>query len=543
VTIIIFLGNSTNLKLYKILRYIRICEVPDFFFEQMKPHKHSVENITMNISQLLSFQWLLLFSITSFITSVPATRFNNIPRLGLLELQDPLNIVSNTVSEDFQTFYYNQTLDHFNYRPDSYAKFLQRYFINFKYWCGTNATAPIFAYFGDEAALDSQVPAIGFLTDNAAKFNALLVYIEHRYYGQSNPDGSMEKSLENADSRGYFNSEQAIADYAAIILHIKKTYLASYSPVIVIGGSYGGMLASWFRLKYPHIALGALASSAPILYFDDITPQNSYYSVVTKDFKEASVTCYQTIKDSWPEIDKVANEPNGLATLSKKFNTCKPLTDESELTNYLETVYASVAQYNRPPRYPVTVVCGGIDAAPFGTDILSKIFAGVVAYAGNNTCYVNQPSNTSETSLGWAWQTCSEMVIPIGIENNTMFPSDPFNLTEFIEGCTNFYGVPPRPHWVTTYYGGHDIKLILKRFASNIIFSNGLRDPYSSGGVLENISDSVVAVHTVNGSHCLDILTANSSDPPWLVMQRKEEVRIIEEWIAMYNADLQAFMR
>ena len=45
------------------------------------------------------------------------------------------------------------------------------------------------------------------------------------------------------------------------------------------------MLASWFRLKYPHLALGALASSAPILYFDNITPQNGYFSVVTKDFR------------------------------------------------------------------------------------------------------------------------------------------------------------------------------------------------------------------------------------------------------------------
>jgi hypothetical protein len=45
------------------------------------------------------------------------------------------------------------------------------------------------------------------------------------------------------------------------------------------------VLAAWFRLKYPHVVLGSLASSAPILYFDDISPQAGYYSLVTKDFK------------------------------------------------------------------------------------------------------------------------------------------------------------------------------------------------------------------------------------------------------------------
>lgn len=45
------------------------------------------------------------------------------------------------------------------------------------------------------------------------------------------------------------------------------------------------VLATWFRLKYPHLAIGALASSAPILYFDNMTPQNAYYSVVKRDFR------------------------------------------------------------------------------------------------------------------------------------------------------------------------------------------------------------------------------------------------------------------
>ncbi|KAJ0663787.1 putative lysosomal Pro-Xaa carboxypeptidase [Helianthus annuus] len=44
------------------------------------------------------------------------------------------------------------------------------------------------------------------------------------------------------------------------------------------------VLASWFRLKYPHIAYGALAASAPILYFKGLTPENAYDRVVSNDF-------------------------------------------------------------------------------------------------------------------------------------------------------------------------------------------------------------------------------------------------------------------
>jgi lysosomal Pro-X carboxypeptidase len=50
----------------------------------------------------------------------------------------------------------------------------------------------------------------------------------------------MKEALKNASTRGYFNSAQAIADYAAVLLHIKKKLSAQNSPIIVVGGSYGG---------------------------------------------------------------------------------------------------------------------------------------------------------------------------------------------------------------------------------------------------------------------------------------------------------------
>jgi hypothetical protein len=60
---------------------------------------------------------------------------------------------------------------------------------------------------------------------------------QHRYYGKSKPFKSKEKILKNI---GYFSSAQALADYAQVIIYIKKTFQAENSPVVVIGGSYSG---------------------------------------------------------------------------------------------------------------------------------------------------------------------------------------------------------------------------------------------------------------------------------------------------------------
>ncbi|KAF6171570.1 hypothetical protein GIB67_018094 [Kingdonia uniflora] len=487
------------------------------------------------VRKLLIQLFSCIFAI--IVTRCLASTHRQIPSLGLVMSSRDSISTETYLPPDFEVNYYTQTLDHFTYRHESYTTFQQRYIVNFRYWGGANTSSPIFVYTGDEGDITRISQNVGFMTENAPRFNALLVYIEHRYYGKSIPFGSTEAAFANTSTLGYFSSTQALADYAELITYLKRNLSAESCPVIAIGGSYGGMLASWFRLKYPHIVMGALASSAPILYFDGITPQNGYFAVVTKDYREASESCYTTIRQSWSEIDKIAALPNGLITLSKKFQICGPLKSSQELKNTLEMMFVLAAQYNNPPTYPVNKYCDAIDGLPKGSDVLSRIYAAFGAGSPSGSCHFTYKVGLSNTSA-WEWQACTELVSPIGADNTTMFQASPFDLKNYTKDCEDVFHVTPRPHWITTEFGGHSIKSVLKKFASNIIFSNGLRDPYSIGGVLQNVSDSVVAISTAQGAHCLDILNALPSDPEWLIMQRNSEIKIVQGWIAEYNTML-----
>lgn len=47
-------------------------------------------------------------------------------------------------------------------------------------------------------------------------------------------------------------------------MNIKKMYGIDQNPWVTVGGSYPGALSAWFRYKYPHLTIGAIASSAVV---------------------------------------------------------------------------------------------------------------------------------------------------------------------------------------------------------------------------------------------------------------------------------------
>jgi len=466
-----------------------------------------------------------------------------------------------TTDYTWKTEWYHQQVDHFSFGNSS--KFLQRYLVNDTHWEAAKDErdgGPIFFYTGNEGDIEAFAENTGFMWDIAEEFHAMLVFAEHRYYGQSIPFGNDSLKPGNPELSGYLSSEQALADYAELLTHIKATVKgASTSPVIAFGGSYGGMLAAWFRVKYPHICDGAIAASAPIASFT--ANCDAFGRVVTSDYSNVDKTSGETARDeigkSWVSIDKLGSTQDGLAWLKDSFKLCQPVFNTTEhvssLKSYLNDLWINIAMMDYPyptsflkplPGNPVEFVSKRIAVMPNETTFelndknetdqeklnIRRIITGAEVYynfTGKESCL----NLNAEDNIGadmWDFQACTEMVMPICFKGSPtdMFEPQNWNLTVVEKDCQDRWKVTPRPQMADINYGSKNLHA-----SSNIVFSNGLRDPWSSGGIVKTISDSILSVIIPEGAHHLDLRGSNKLDPKSVVDARNVHRDNIQKWI------------
>ena len=67
---------------------------------------------------------------------------------------------------------------------------------------------------------------------------------------------------------------------------------------------------------------------------------------------------------------------------------------------------------------------------------------------------------------------------------------------------------------------------------SNIVFSNGAKDPWHAFGVLYNTTDDITIVMLPNGAHHNDLFFSNEKDPSDFIEARKVELEMIRKWIS-----------
>ena len=168
----------------------------------------------------------------------------------------------------------------------------------------------------------------------------------------------------------YLSHEQAQADYATLAYEIQRSYNVS-QPVILFGGSYGGMLAAWTRMKYPGVFAGAVAASAPILAFDGLLPayqQPSYWAVVTRDATAeggSAPACAPNIRAAWDPLFAAGKTPAGRSQLQTAFNLCSAPQNDADmfaLAVFILNAFDTLAMGSFP--YPSNYLSGGGNAPP-----------------------------------------------------------------------------------------------------------------------------------------------------------------------------------
>lgn len=438
----------------------------------------------------------------------------------------------------YQTKYFEVLVDHFGFTANTTFKL--RYLINDTF-SSQNEKAPIFFYTGNEGDITLFANNTGFIWEIAPEFEAVVVFAEHRYYGESMPFGN--KSYSDPQHLGYLTSSQALADYIELITHLKKKY--KHSPVIAFGGSYGGMLSAWIRMKYPGYVAGSVASSAPIWYFTGLTPCDAFNRVLTSAFQATSETCVENIKKSWKAINEITKTDDGKAWVSAAWKLCNPLKakkDVTDLKDWLSDVYGMLGMVNYPyptnfmaplPAYPIKAVCKKIlDPSLQGKQLLKALFEAVSIYFnGTKTekCLnIEQYATAQLGDLGWDFQACTEMVMPMCANGiNDMFEPSKWNFKQYSDNCYNQFKVRPVVDMAVHNYNGKNIHT-----ASNIIFSNGLLDPWSAGGVLTKVSRSIQTIIIPDAAHHLDLRESNKADPISVVAARKIYKHTIRHWIA-----------
>ncbi|EGD83631.1 hypothetical protein PTSG_04239 [Salpingoeca rosetta] len=476
--------------------------------------------------------------------------------------------------------FFTQNIDHFNWAKPLNDKFTyrQRYFICDQYADLSNPKTPIFFYFGNEDDVTLYVNNTGLMWENAASYKALLVFAEHRYYGKSKPFPAGTPGCMN-----WLTTEQAMADYATLIRDLKQDLNLTPAPVIGFGGSYGGMLAAYFRRKYPDIVDGVIAGSAPIWAFSGLTPAYDYYgfnNIIADDASSkggASDHCRNNFKAIQPRIMAIASTQHGRHMLSQQLRLCKPLASDQDAYNILlwaQNAWAYMAMGDFPyasgyivhgrgklPPYPVREACKPLSDPQLpanDTKFISALRDAMDVYYNythTEPCFDLFPA-TSIPRLGhhphhllsrprpaaavaaaqctgdWGYQFCTEMVMPSsqGGPKDMFWPALPFDLNETIKQCQQQWGVTPRPLWAPLNLASKDLTDV-----SNMVLSNGGLDPWRAGGVVTNVSDSVVAVVIESGAHHIDLMFSDPADPPDVIAARRLELQHISRWINQHN--------
>ncbi|KAF0716567.1 Aste57867_2778 [Aphanomyces stellatus] len=419
-----------------------------------------------------------------------------------------------------EEWFETQKLDHTDAANSAVWK--QRFFTNDEFYGG--AGSPVFVYInGENVARNTTVGSTGlFMNVLAKKHKALIVSLEHRYYGKSQPVADYTTA-----NLKYLTAEQALNDLANFQDHLIAKRKLVDSKWVAFGGSYPGMLAAWAKSKHPTRFVGSVASSGPILAKADY---HEYGDVVAFGLQYyGKEQCVNTVKTALTAFDKLvaSTKAEDVAELNRLFKPCAPIKNDLDRATIESVVFGNfqnLAQSNDYAASNLKTACDGFNKDD-GKSPLEKLAAfNALTY---DTCtdsdYVNaiiKPlSNTAVTTTAidrqWTYQTCAEF----GFGQTTSTATSIFSALTYAnpdavlyEMCKQAFGITKAQTDVSiaatnTKYGA------LKIDVENVIFTNGNIDPWSALALTTKPVNPKSDFVFIDGtSHCRDMTARKPTD-------------------------------
>ncbi|KAJ1442298.1 peptidase S28 [Ochromonadaceae sp. CCMP2298] len=409
-------------------------------------------------------------------------------------------------------------VDHFS--ADN-STFPQRYFVDAQYWAG----GPVFFLISGEGTLTA--PPGGYVATLGKQYSALLISLEHRFYGGSIPQGSA--ATENYHR--HLSVQQALADLCAFTDHYKGSVKGAVSvPWVIFGGSYSGGLASWYRSAYPQQSVGALSSSGVVHNIVD------FYQFDMQVSAAAGNSCGQGIRRVQGAFQRTAErgEP-GLQTALGKLH-CEADMSADDFYFMIADSWSMAVQYSAKSQLcaalssipPDAADAAVMDAfAAFSVDFWGAGFCSMGFY---NTRALADPARWDVNSRSWRYQTCAQVGYFNTAPPSGALRAPTLDLPYHLAQCAAIFGVPMFPNslQMTEQFGGQFPS------AGNTFYSHFADDPWQRAGVsfAPSAAQPYHLAQCDDCGHCLDLHSPSPDDAPELQESRAEFEGYLAQWLA-----------
>eukprot|EP00043_Microstomoeca_roanoka_P018195 m.193365 g.193365 ORF g.193365 m.193365 type:complete len:495 (-) comp16779_c8_seq4:201-1685(-) len=445
--------------------------------------------------------------------------------------------------------FFPQWQDHFD--GTNTNTWMQAYYVNDTFW-QPNSSAPVFLCVGGEGPPIDGSAVVSSVHCNVAvemlpTTKAIMFAVEHRYYGCHNMSACPVNAFNDQSALKYLSSRQALADLASFHAYATQKYgLTAQNKWISFGGSYPGMLAGWFRLKFPHLVHASVASSAPVQAVVDMV---GYYDVVAQAYAVAdngvggSDACRQAIAVGHKTIGSLFNSTSGRSRLASLFG--KTADWYSSASNQAEFAGYGVAYFpgqdNDPsctdPACNILRICQVMVNTSVGDEVdrLAKIRQQQSLWAeklvdriGGAYGHANRLSprrlmqSPQDLPDFWGWQVCTEFGFfqTCEVGSQCFFTQGYGTLASQMDYCTTDYKISTDKissniDESNNYYGGWS------SHGSCIMYPNGEVDPWHAQSILNTTNPNIKTLWVPGASHHAWTHPSAPTDQPSVVAARQ----------------------